>query len=106
MIEKELAELSDPFQWDRRRLIRECNPHPVGITPPVTRNSKRRLRLKTSLYGLAFLVVGAFIFISGSLCATIVLVDDNCGPAFGPFSCETQAEVESFHALALGLPGG
>ena len=101
--EKKLAESSDPPGWDRLSLIPKYNVRPASLAPSVTCSEKHRRGLKRSLYGLAFLVGGFIVFISGALCAIALLADDNCGPDFGHFGCETRTEAESLQARPASL---
>jgi hypothetical protein len=47
------------------------------------------MSVRSGLYALAFLLTGAFLFISVMLCSIAFLAARNCGPAFGYFGCET-----------------
>jgi hypothetical protein len=99
MTDKQLVEFSNPFSWDRRSTALEDNAQQPHLVRPLKFGATRRrgfiVGLRSRLYTLALLLAGAFIFISGSLCAIFILVDDHCGPAYGHYGCEILTKTES-----------
>ena len=91
MTGKQLVEFSNSFSWDRRSAVPGSAQQPDLVRPlnfGATARPGLRVGLRSGLYAFAFLLAGAFVFTFGALCAISVLVDDDCGAAYGHYGCE------------------
>jgi hypothetical protein len=108
MTGKECAKISDSFCWDRRSAIPENRARHPYLERPLNVSTKCRPGLVTSvrsgLRAIAFLIALTFVSMFTALCVIIILVDEQCGPAFDYYGCEIPALTGGFHAPQFAAP--